>query len=515
MCQTSPNDLIRSLLYSPSHTSYQNTNNVEFTRLQVSSHLSAESEYIYIPLRISNIQQPHLMVESRVPEALTFQDFPPEIIGEVFLHSLPDNVLEQRQPSVRIAPMLLCQVCSKWRSIALQLPQLWMRLFHVSHFSNRGDSGIFLEGIRSSDLEFLAWWRSNLGENPLHLCFYIGEPICRCPINSSTLQKQILVALFAFVRHLELDLSAVRAIGKRTRVDGRKIFPRLETLRINAEVRPVVPIFSEYPIRKLHINRLYLWDWGPDAFKIFPWSSLTHVVFNGALLLSGMWFDLFRACVNLQSGYFKLYTMNPRELGNPARRTHHHLRQLAVAWDVPLGHGQYLLRNVFLPSLTALRISTSLTAEHLHCILESTPSLVELHLGCEVAVAEIWDSPSTSGVLDPLSKYVPNLQYLVIQANFSIYETMGLVDLIVNLLTSTWLQLGEPTNNVRKLDIRFVGANPNEVRQQLNYRIVLNPHGLEVAIMHDYQPIYWTSSTPFEKREAEYFENTEFWSAFY
>ena len=438
------------------------------------------------------------MVESRVLDPLAFQDFPPEIIGEVFLHSLPDNILERRQPSVRIAPMLLCHVCSNWRSIALRLPQLWMRLFHVSHFSNRGNSGIFVDGIRSSDLEFLAWWRSNLGENSLHLCFYIGwcEPRCLCPIIPSPIQKPVLVALFAFVRHLELDLSTVRAIGECTQVDSLKMFPLLETLRINTEIRQVVP---------------------PDVFSkpILPWSSLTHVVFNSAHLLSGMWFDLFPAFVNLQSGYFKLYTMNPQELGNPARRTHHNLRQLAVAWNLPLGHGQYLLRNVFLPSLTALRISLNLTAEDLHCILESTPSLVELHLGCEVATADIWDSPSTSGVLDPLSKYVPNLQYLVIQANFSIYETMRVMYLIINLLASTWLQLGEPTNNVRKLDIRFVGASPkiiNELRQELNVRLLLNPiHGLEVAIMNDYVPIHWTSSTPLEKREAEHFGNTEFW----
>jgi len=86
---------------------------------------------------------------------------------------------------------------------------------------------------------------------------------------------------------------------------------------------------------------------------------------------------------------------------------------------------------------------------------------------------------------------------------------------VINLLTSPWLQLGEPTNNVRRLDIRFLETSSkmlNKFRQKLNDRLLLNPiHGLEVSLMDDYEPIHWTSSTPFEKREAEYFENTEFW----
>ena len=292
------------------------------------------------------------------------------------------------------------------------------------------------------------------------------------------------------------------------------MFPLLETLCIHTEIRQVPPIFSEYPIRKLHIRRFVP---EPDIFRkhILPWSSLTHFISADAYFLSGVWFDLFRACVNLQSGYFKLCILNPPELGgNPARCTHHHLRQLAIAWNLPLGHGQYLLKNLFLPSLTALRISLCLTAEHLHCILQSAPSLVELHLGCEVAPDDIWDSPSTSGVPDPLSKYIPNLQYLVIQTDFSIYKNAPMY-YVINLLTSPWLQLSEPTNNVRRLDIRFLETSSkmvNKFRQKLNERLLLNPiHGLEVSIVHDYEPIHWTSSTPFEKREAEYFENTEFW----
>lgn len=61
-------------------------------------------------------------------------------------------------------------------------------------------------------------------------------------------------------------------------------------------------------------------------------------------------------------------------------------------------------------------------AEQLHCILESTPALAELHLVCKAAPAAIWDSPSADVVPDLLSKYIPNLQHLVIHADFSMHK---------------------------------------------------------------------------------------------
>ncbi|KAJ7757819.1 hypothetical protein DFH07DRAFT_683770, partial [Mycena maculata] len=32
------------------------------------------------------------------------------------------------RPSVKDAPLLLCQICRRWRAIALTTPQLWVSL---------------------------------------------------------------------------------------------------------------------------------------------------------------------------------------------------------------------------------------------------------------------------------------------------------------------------------------------------------------------------------------------------
>ncbi|KAJ6561533.1 hypothetical protein DFH09DRAFT_1479957 [Mycena vulgaris] len=52
---------------------------------------------------------------------------PPEITSEIFLHCLPaTRSLDSVDTSA--APLLLMQVCSAWRQIAVSMPTLWMSL---------------------------------------------------------------------------------------------------------------------------------------------------------------------------------------------------------------------------------------------------------------------------------------------------------------------------------------------------------------------------------------------------
>lgn len=52
-------------------------------------------------------------------------DLSPELVGEVFQHCLP----EQESFSPRDAPLVLTQVCSAWRAIALTTPRLWSNIY--------------------------------------------------------------------------------------------------------------------------------------------------------------------------------------------------------------------------------------------------------------------------------------------------------------------------------------------------------------------------------------------------
>ncbi|KAF8189052.1 hypothetical protein BJ912DRAFT_806507, partial [Pholiota molesta] len=50
---------------------------------------------------------------------------PYDILFEIFVRCLPQDRFEICQPETRIAPILLCHICSSWRAIALTTPILW------------------------------------------------------------------------------------------------------------------------------------------------------------------------------------------------------------------------------------------------------------------------------------------------------------------------------------------------------------------------------------------------------
>jgi len=461
---------------------------------------------------------------------ITFQDFPAEILAKIFVDTLPDDALEKRQPNVRISPLLLCHVCSRWRSIALQLPRLWMCLYCLVRIPSYilTESGLLRRGIHPISREFLEWWWCNLGKNyPFHFRLHSGfEPSSCNPLRvpeffdpgKEFVQDHILVTLFNLAQHLDIDHNKAWMIHRCPELT----FPNLETLRIrkdpNASSLPqwIYALRSERPIPKLHFQDFDL----TPAFLEKPtisWSSLTHLVFDVVRLSTGTWFDLIRSCVNLEFGHFELrmpYYSEDLPFPNPSHFTHHHLRRLVIGWDDhDGGYGQYMLKNLFLPSLTAFRISAQLTAPKLHRILESTPSLVELHLGRKVAPNNIWYWPGhdEDHLPDSLSRYALNVRHLVVQID--LYENMGrlMKDIIDNLFSSSWLQLGEPTNNVRTLEIRAMRYLAMDLRRELDVKLAQNPmHGLKTTVVRDDEPLLWESYTISDKRSFRHFEETNF-----
>ncbi|KAJ7894028.1 hypothetical protein B0H13DRAFT_1569025, partial [Mycena leptocephala] len=53
-----------------------------------------------------------------------FDSVPPEIVAAMFKHCLPDNS-DHLWPSSLEAPLLLAQICRRWREICLDTPCLW------------------------------------------------------------------------------------------------------------------------------------------------------------------------------------------------------------------------------------------------------------------------------------------------------------------------------------------------------------------------------------------------------
>ncbi|PFH46152.1 hypothetical protein AMATHDRAFT_126557, partial [Amanita thiersii Skay4041] len=47
---------------------------------------------------------------------------PPDVLVNIFIHCLQKRAASN---TTGAAPLLLCEVCSSWRTLALQTPRLW------------------------------------------------------------------------------------------------------------------------------------------------------------------------------------------------------------------------------------------------------------------------------------------------------------------------------------------------------------------------------------------------------
>ncbi|KAJ6531575.1 hypothetical protein DFH09DRAFT_1370404 [Mycena vulgaris] len=88
--------------------------------------------------------------------------FPPEILGEIFLHCLPDE--EFITPDTDAAPLVLCEICRQWREVALTTPELWSSLsLNIRWVTIADDTALF----------DLYWrWLTRARSTPLSLGVY-------------------------------------------------------------------------------------------------------------------------------------------------------------------------------------------------------------------------------------------------------------------------------------------------------------------------------------------------------
>jgi len=102
-------------------------------------------------------QQDELMV-SYSAQHHPIDKLPPELLGEIFMRCLPQRCWKPHSPKVHEAPMLLCQICSYWRELALSLPMLWS-----SFSANLGHR------IRAGHVSLIQSWIERSCDQPLFL----------------------------------------------------------------------------------------------------------------------------------------------------------------------------------------------------------------------------------------------------------------------------------------------------------------------------------------------------------
>ncbi|PPQ82288.1 hypothetical protein CVT25_008438 [Psilocybe cyanescens] len=339
-----------------------------------------------------------------------WQDMPRDVLIEIFLECLPIDPLKHQQPDTTVAPMLLCQICSYWRYVALSAPQLWESLYHVSK-----------NGIRNKDIRFLRWWSKNLKlKSPrlrLRINWSVDVQTYQNPGQAFEAKEEedqgktedpslFLESLLTSAKYLDLDPSYITILFNYK--FGRPLsYPNLDTLvmrqntctptrasiMFRSHLTTVMDRAHTRPIRQLHLESFTFSD---RAFlTTFRWSHLAHASVLDIRIALPAWHHLIRALTSLQTGTFHITALDPGDtpdIFSLASSSSSFTRSPAAA-ALPLLHTLHLslpsdrtltaqiLRGLALPSLRRLRLaSPALSLSSLHTILASTPTLTQLHL---------------------------------------------------------------------------------------------------------------------------------------
>jgi len=435
---------------------------------------------------------------------------PNETLCIIFLLCLPTSPVNVKQPDPSQAPMVLCQVSSRWRRVAMNESRLWVYLYHISRFSadKVQPQKVLQSGIYEQDVDFIGWWHRNLGSRP---------PVVRLEVKrvdwvkvskgKTQHRKTALFKLITAARHLTLCNAYCgiirRALGP---LDSKDIleFTNLETLimrrcassnemeyttnyrrdLISWFSLPSLPFSSKNPIRNLYASQINIGNPFLSSSSIaddfFAWKNLTRLVFVDAKMSFRSFYTIMKNCSNLETAYLHMeMSIFQYERVRPVV-TCSKLRQLSLSCtplyltldysDLP----ERLLESLFFPSLDFFQLDVTATCSQLASILKSTPSVTHLHLGHCIP----WYSNGrnnfrffhpfgTSAPCPILSDSLPLLTHLIVDLSFrselSIYRSAE--EWISALLASSWLQLGSPSNVLRSIELKAqIGEHPTVIQ---------------------------------------------------
>jgi hypothetical protein len=296
---------------------------------------------------------------------------PAELWLEIFRHCLPPV----RFPDARLAPLLLCQICSFWRRIALQASCLWDSMTLQSGLNNsRERSGLSATMAVASwanrAIKLLSKRKSSSSLEPISNLITIWAQRSKTRLLSCTVQagpEEVPVGLEPTVMRTVLSQSdsfrdlrlnslfkAELSLLFSYSLAGRH-FQNLETLTL------LMPDFSEWAGSKL----ITAWADAPCLRKVklfinplnfhrllLPWPQLTHLNLLQCPLASSFLNDVLRRCIHLQEGAFTT-------IEGSLERSFNHLNPVSLIHLRALhleSSGDYTscLKGLTFPSLTNL-----------------------------------------------------------------------------------------------------------------------------------------------------------------
>ncbi|KAJ7111841.1 hypothetical protein C8R44DRAFT_254026 [Mycena epipterygia] len=363
--------------------------------------------------RLSELIDPYLALVSPA------RRLPDDVVAEIFTASLPSN--RNAIMSGAESPLLLCQICRAWRSLAFMTPRLWASL-HIVAPSDSSKVGRLNDAVNL--------WLSRSGALPLSISIVRSHTATSEPDISMLLES--LIHYSPRWNRMKFMLRSHNSFAPLAALSPHDV-PILESIVVEGFRRygpsrhfsaghvsqngvdwNFVSFLGTASLRSVSLTRIV------ESSKFpLPWARLRHLSLGRFLQqidlrLSGeQGLKLLRQCPNLETCTLLLHSPAV-EKTVPCHMEH--LRQLCVIDKVGMGD---FFRNLVLPNLRSLeyasqKITTSLPFTS---ILQSPNCLRQLSLGITIM--------PTPAVLVDCLRLVPTLHALCLHGEPSASEGRG------------------------------------------------------------------------------------------
>ncbi|KAF8350996.1 hypothetical protein F5887DRAFT_190044 [Amanita rubescens] len=213
---------------------------------------------------------------------------PRDVLAEIFVQCLPEVILWPRISNVgystkKVAPLLLCNVCSSWRALALSIPRLWQDLF-LTFTKTMPKSKLATE----ETIAMTHVWIKRSGELPLTLRLYVCSGG-----GSQTLYEALLNAITSYTSRWEhVEFRFVPSPIASLQLGN---MPYLRTISMFAVPNDIQPPFDMCP----KLARICDWYFGRTISSVhLPWHQLTHIRLSRPIPTREMFFVI-QSCSKL------------------------------------------------------------------------------------------------------------------------------------------------------------------------------------------------------------------------
>ncbi|KAJ7439487.1 hypothetical protein FB451DRAFT_1059562 [Mycena latifolia] len=220
------------------------------------------SRIAVIQRSLNSLREEQDLLQGRL-DAYTYPvlTLPNEVVSEIFIHFLPPY--PKCPPIVGLlSPTLLCQICRKWRDIALSTPALWRAVtLSIRKKYARKEKLRLLESFLTRSISYPFSFRLHCGFNGRSVGSLALPPVIRA-INSHCVRWEHLT--------LYTHLGPLRSI------DGP--FPVLRSLTIRIWFEEEFEVDSAVTLAFLHaplLRQVIIQGFDDFYFDILPWSQLT------------------------------------------------------------------------------------------------------------------------------------------------------------------------------------------------------------------------------------------------